>query len=77
MPDDVFLSRMLELAEDLFSEDQCSLGLRHWTRPELESYVRRAAELAELVLEVYTRPEDLHGTQQRRTHQEHESRKTR
>jgi hypothetical protein len=47
---------MLEIAEDLYDEDQCSLGLRHWKREELEDYVRRAAELAELVLEHYTGP---------------------
>lgn len=50
------LARMLELADELYDEDQCSLGLRHWTRGELEEYQRRAAELAELVLEYYTRP---------------------
>lgn len=47
---------MLELAEELFDEDQCSMGLKHWKREELEDYVRRAAELAELVLENYTKP---------------------
>lgn len=47
---------MLELAEDLFDEDQCSPSVRLWSRQELESYAERAAELAELVLETYTRP---------------------
>lgn len=42
---------MHELAEDLSDEWQCSGPLRLWERRELEDYVRRAAELAEMVLE--------------------------
>jgi hypothetical protein len=42
---------MLELAQELYDEEQCSSGWRHWTRAELENYCRRAAQLAELILE--------------------------
>lgn len=42
---------MHELAEDLSDEWQCSGPLRLWKREELEDYVRRAADLAEMVLD--------------------------
>jgi len=47
---------MLELAEELYDQWQCSVSLRHWKREELEAAVRQGAELSELVLEVYTKP---------------------
>jgi hypothetical protein len=40
-----------ELAQDLMDEWQCSGPLRLWKREELEDYVRRAADLSEMVLD--------------------------
>jgi hypothetical protein len=47
---------MVALADELYSDDQCSMGWRHWTREELERYAGKAAELAELILELLTNP---------------------
>lgn len=41
---------MNELAQDLVDEWQCSGPLRLWKREELEDFVRRASDLAEMVL---------------------------
>lgn len=38
------------LAQELVDEDQCSLDWRHWKREELVNYCRRAARLAEMIL---------------------------
>jgi len=46
---------MVELARELWDEDQCSSGWRHYTRAELEDYCRRGAQLADLVLEMNKR----------------------